>query len=277
MSLFTGTIPMTAASPLRRSLDPMAASLGLVFTDSRGRVVFGDSHFLDLIGPDKAGTLVGKPLHQIMGADHQDVSSLISDIGRAGYVRDKRLSVTIQRGEQQIVACSGIATYDEQGGFIGVDLTLRDPDHTAHPDLMLDTHGDVLNARIQQIEFEAETHGVEQNMALANLYFTAQVSALQVLLGRMGGPRVAEALEDQINGSAAKRQWPIQIKGGRFVVELTKTPPEAFRLLMAELFEFASGVIGQRGVVEEMKLIDVHMKPETQAVAGQVGLRDFLG
>jgi hypothetical protein len=211
-----------------------------------------------------------------MGADHQVVAGLISDIGRTGYVRDQRVSITNLHGVQMVVACSGIATYDDQGGFIGVDLTLRDPDHTALPSMMLDSHSDVLNARIQQIEFETQAQGAEESAALVNLYFTAQVSAVEVLLGRLGGPRMVEALEALFNRSAGKNQWPIQLKGGRFVVDLNKTPTEAFRLLLAELFEFAANVMGRRAVVDEMKLVDAHMKSDTQAIAGQAGLRDFV-
>jgi len=268
---------MTSSTLLRQSLDPLASNLGLVFTDARGRVVFGDTHFLDLIGPDKAGLLVGQPLHKVMGADHQTVSELISAIGRSGYVRDQRLSITNLHGVQIVVACSGIATYDEQGAFIGVDVTLRDPDHTALPSMMLDTHGDILNARIQQIEFEAQSQGAEEKSALTNLYFAAQVSAVEVLVGRMGGPRMLEALEGQFNRSAGKNGWPIQLKGGRFVVDVVKTPAEAFRILLAELFEFAANIMGQRAIIDEMKLVDAHMKPDAQAIAAKAGLRDFLG
>ncbi len=268
---------MSTASPLRSSLDPLAASLGLIFTDSRGRIVFGDSHFLDLIGPDKAVMLVGQPLHKVIGTDQETITGLISEIGRTGYVRDQRLVLLNRNGSQTVVACSGIATYDDQGSFIGVDLTLRDPEHTALPATLLDTHSDVLDARIKQIEFEVRDHAAEQSEALSNLYFVAQVSAIQILLGRLGGPRVVEAVETMINQSAAKNHWPVQIKGGRFVIQTAKTPLEAYQRLLAELFEYAGAVAGQPTIIEEMKLVDAHMKPEARTVAGELGLRDYLG
>jgi hypothetical protein len=257
-------------------MDPMAASLGLVFTDSRGRVVFGDSHFLDLIGPDRAVAMVGQSLHTLLSADAEVIQSLIAEIGGKGYVRDQRLGIVSGTGAQMVVACSGIASYDDQGGFIGVDLTLRDPDHTALPSTMLDTHGDVLNARILQIQYESADLDGEKIIALSNLYFSSQLSAIEILAGRIAGPRVLEALENMLNQSASKRGWPVQIKGGRLVAQLDKTPLEAYRVLLSEVFSYISNIIGQRAVIEEMKLVDAHVNTESREVAGQSGLRDLF-
>src|SRR5512138_1871209 len=163
--------------------------LGLIFTDAKGRIVFADNRFLALVGQPEAGRLVGQPLDRVINVARDAIGGLIQDIAHAGYVHERTL--TIQRGDGYLMQalCTGVASYDDRNAFIGADLTLRDPQHaTAHQAV---THHDVLWNRIQHIEAEADAQATQREV-LAQLYFTAQISTIEVLLGRLGGPRIQQ-------------------------------------------------------------------------------------
>src|SRR5436309_2416611 len=46
---------------------------GLVFTNNRGQIIFVNQVFLDLLGFDRRATIMGKPLHQVLGVGSSDV------------------------------------------------------------------------------------------------------------------------------------------------------------------------------------------------------------
>jgi len=261
----------TVSSPSAPSLsDP---GLGLIFTDAKGRIVFADNKFLNLIGQPEAGRLVGMPLDKVINVARDAVGGLIQDIAHAGYVHERTL--TIQRGDGLLMQalCTGVASYDDRNAFIGADLTLRDPRHaTVHQTA---THHDVLWTRIQQIEAEADAQATHHEV-LAQLYFTAQISTIQVLLGRMGGPRVQEYVETFVNQASAGNNWPIQVKGGRFVISPSRVPDVAYAALLRGVIDYGAAIIGTRLMVYEMRALDSQMKPETCQVAAGLGLRDWM-
>lgn len=259
-------------------LSPQASSLydpglGLIFTDARGRIVFVDNKFLALVGQQEAQKLVGEPLNNVISVPHEAVSGLMHDVARAGYIHERRL--VIMRGDGALVEalCSGVASYDDRKAFIGADLTLRDPRHATARQAA--THHDVLGARIQQIEAEADAQAT-QHEVLAQLYFTALISTISVLLGRMGGPRIQSYIEDFINQASASKDWPIQVKGGHFVISTSGAPAEGYRALLMGVIEYGTAIIGRRLLTQEMRALDAQMKPETREVASAMGLRDWL-
>lgn len=264
---------MTTVWQSGRSSDVYRSGLGLVFTDARGRIVFADNSFLALIGLGEARKLVGEPLHKVIRVGTEAISAMMNEIASSGYVHERPLTITRDDGGQVDTICTGIATYDDQRVFIGADLTLRDPALAAPAPPA--THTDVLGARIQQIEAEANTQAAEDDM-LGQLYFAAAVSAVLVLLGRMAGPRVQQAVEEIVNQTAARGSWPVQLKGGHFVIGATTIPPEGYRAMLQEVIDYARNIVGQRLLSHEMQALDGQMKPAAQQIAQQSGMRQHL-
>jgi hypothetical protein len=249
--------------------------MGLLFTDSRGRIVFADSNFLEMTRREKHSSLVGEPLHRVLLVEQPEAGTLIQEIARSGYVHEHRMDIQDTDGGIIQVACTGVATYDDQGSFIGTDLTLRhitgQPGEEAH---FVD-HGDILSARIKQIQEEADTHWEQDEGALAQGYFTSQVTALQILLGRMGGPRVRDMVEALINQTASKNRWPLQMKNGHLITGDGEIPLEAYQSLQEQVIDYGVNVIGRRAIAHEMNAVENEMEAHLLEGAGQAGLRDW--
>lgn len=272
-----GIQPPSVSQGQAPASDPHGAALCLVFTDARGRIVFADTNFLELLCQDDSVSLVGEPLHKVLRVAPQSVSELIAAIARTGYVREHVIEAQGGDGAQLSIACTGVATYDDRGSFIGADLTICDVTHFASADPHIVDHGDVLSFRIKEIQGEVEKQWVEEEETLALGYFTAQVSALQVLLGRMGGPRVWEMVETLVNHTANKHDWPVQLCGGHLIVSGEELPVDAYAVLLDQVVDYGVSIVGQQTIMGEMQAVDGQMTDHLRKMAGQVGLRRWLG
>jgi len=172
------------------------------------------------------------------------------------------------------VLCTGVATYDDRNSFIGADLTLRSSSSAAiiHQPL---THADSLSTHIQQVQAQAESLESE---ALLQVYVTAQLGALDILLARMGGPRVRKTLTTVAHKKAEQLGLPLCMADG--IVKLTCRTREQdssdCMALLQEVTNYAASVIGRRMVVDELRAVDGQMDVRTQDVADHAGLRKVL-
>ena len=155
--------------------------------------------------------------------------------------------------------------------FLGADFTLRP--FNASPAALPTTHGDILLSRAAQIQEQADAAASERDHMLLAWYFTAQTTALQVLLGRIGGQRVSETASKVVNTAARRGGWPITLLGGQLILSAEHIPVEAYPLVLLDLINYASVVAGQRVVAQEMALVEAHMSPETVETAYQAGMR----
>lgn len=281
--------------------------LALLFTDARGRVVFVDTHFLELMNYTEATSLVGEPLHKVVSVDAPAIMSMMQDAARQGYVHERPLTLhNTSEGTLQVL-CSSVATYNTDGEFIGVDMTFHHAADATDQEETSPEHGDVLQARIQQIHAEAESKAQAQRAqeadtlnrmveadrqqraeqiakeraelearVLPQLYFTAQINALQVLLARMGGPRIHATLENNLNKAASSSGWPIKILGGHLTVSEAGAPPEAYQALLRGVIDYGANIIGRAAVLDEMRAVDAAMNPRTCEIAESAGLRQFF-
>lgn len=294
--------------------DTRGTPLALLFTDARGRVVFVDNKFLELMRYPEATSLVGEALHKVVGVDAPAIMTMMQDAARQGYVHERPLTLHLKQGETLPVLASSVATYNTDGEFIGVDITFHNAADASTEDETAPVHGNVLQTRIQQIHDEAESKALAQIAAqqekraqeaeamsrmaeedrqkraeqiareraemearvLPQLYFTAQVNALQVLLARMGGPRIHDTLESNLNKAAAKGNWPIKILGGQITVSEAGAPPEAYQSLLRGVIDYGANIIGRASILDEMRAVDAAMNPRTCEIAGNAGLRQFF-
>jgi hypothetical protein len=247
------------------SLDDQAnMPLALVFTDSHGRVISLHGPLLDLMQLDDPGSIVGKPLHTVLGIELEVAQNLIESTAQQGRVLDWLLEIHIQEAESMAVQCASTASLDDKGGFIGADITLHN--QQAQPA----SQDDSLTVHIQQTQAEATS---EADQDLIRLYVTVQFSALHVLLARMAGLRVVESLETTINKIAGKRDWPLSINGDRLLAHQDDISAEVYRVLLSETIRFVANIIGRRTVVAQMRAVDEHMGDRAVELAQDAGLR----
>ncbi len=246
----------------------------LLFTDAWGRVVFVDSNFLHLFGGRSAGSLVGEPLYRVLNVERQTVSSLLSDVAKAGYVQGVPLDIQDASGQVVTLLCSGVATYDDKGTFIGMDVTLHPPEARGSlgtPSI----HGDVILARIRQIEAEVQKRKYRQQQTALQTYFTAHINALHILLGRMAGPRVCRSLQDTLNQMADRNGWPVRLADGGVTIG-DELEAGVYRVLLAEAVSFSVSVVGRRLTAQEMSAVEAGMDARLLEAARQAGMRPFF-
>lgn len=265
-------VPNTMSHLPHRSSQPLA----LLFTDAKGRIVFVDNKFMELMSYPESGQLVGEPLNAVMGIAQADVNQLMQEVARTGYIHEHRLVMRGPSGQTVEVLCSCVATYNDQGQFIGADMTLYQMREITAPQEESPVHGDVLQARIQQIQVETGTRRAQEEQIHLQLYFTAQINALQVLLARMGGPRIHAALEACVNNLATRKQWPARLQGGHITVDEAGLPVEAYAELLKEIVHYGSDIVGRRPVIQEMREVDSQIGDLSKQAAEDAGLRQFV-
>ncbi len=245
--------------------------LALLFTDAQGVVIFADGHFLRLFNYTEAGMVVGEPLHQVLHIESQTAAQLLRTIAQTGYIIDMPLSAQSKSGDAMQVLCAGVATYDDRNNFIGADLTLRPSTSAALASHPL-THQDSLSTHIQQVQAQAEALETHD---LLKIYLTTQLSALDILLARMGGPRVRKTLNGVALKKAEQLGLPLRMADGDIHIDCGAAETNCTALLQ-EVANYASSIIGRRMVIDEMRAVDGHMDAHIRDIADHTGLRKIL-
>lgn len=247
-------------------------SSALAFTDARGRIVFADRNLLRLLGYDQCGPLVGRPADEVLRADRDLIGHFITEVARSGYIRERPLELHDAQGQIVPVLCTCVAVYDDSGHFIGMDMTLHPSQAPAQDSgIQVTHHWDVLSARVDQIRAEAEARRASEIKTLLQLYFAAHFSALQVLLTRMGGTRIYEALNNIVNNIAQRNSWQLAVLGSEVVID-EDPPPEAYRRLLSEAVAYGVNIVGKRMVVQEMRAVGERLDARCRALAEEHGL-----
>jgi hypothetical protein len=249
----------------------------LLFTDSLGRVVFVDNNFLNMMHCAEEGIAVGEPLEDVLGLDRHTVAQLMRKVAQDGYVLHRLLELRDVTGSSTRVWCTGVATYQNGGTFIGADFILQDSAWTGIPEAQLEHHhADILGRLLKYIRTRARSL---EDQTLLQSYFTAQVNALQVLLAHMGGLRTCATLEAIVNESAQRNGWPVCMKDGNLEVEPMDVEAEAKALceLLSQVVDYVVGVVGRRLVVQEMQAVDEQADEWALEAASRSGMRELIG
>lgn len=258
--------PVALAEALERLLDNgtlVDSSAALLFTDMTGHVIFVDSYFLKLTGRSSASVreIIGQSVHKTLGIEKETVDQLLQEVSRIGQVQNRVLDIVDTIGQPIHVACSGSATYDEQGACIGVDLTLR--------------YASLPGAGVSHLSTPTSVYNTEERQNI-EFYFRAQMDAIRVLLMRLGGQRLVLKLQAIVNETSERNDWPVRMEDSQIEIEIYSLRPDIYRALFAKAVTFASGVIG-RGVVEkQLKAVDQQMGDNAGQLAEELGLQELL-
>ncbi len=245
---------------------PMDASRAVVFTDARGRVVFVDSNFFKLMNRSDGGaTVVGTPMHELLGIERNAAQDLLQEIGRNGMLSQRPIELRSSSGAAVHVSCSGVATYDDQRSFIGADLALIPaPTPAVEP------------VAPPQVEVAEEPAIAADTSILLQDYFLAHMHSLRELVARIGGNRLRQTYNTIVNDTATRNEWPITIQKDKFYVEVHHDDVEIYQGLLAKAVVYAVSVIGPNVVVREAGKVDQQLDAQTMEAGRSLGLSDFF-
>jgi serine/threonine protein kinase len=236
------------------------APVGLVFTDSTGHVIFVDGFFLKMThrSAGQARTLIGTPLHDLLGVQQSVTQALLNDIAKVGQVREVELTIQDSLGKEVSVFCSGTATYDERSKPIGADLSLRAAvEGTSGP----------ISAPISVFDT-----GERQFL---HEYVAAHINALRVLLIRMGGQKPADKLQQILNETAERNAWPIQMEASHLNVD-DDVRSDVFRALLSKAIASTASMVGKQMVVKQMDAVDQQLGAQATELAEELNIREVL-
>ena len=97
---------------------------GIVYTDAQHRVVYANPYFLKMMNISDPAEILNKPLPDYMWHDPSDATHLFADVQAYGFVRERDLSLYNQDKAPIFVACSSVASRDDEGNFVGTEIML---------------------------------------------------------------------------------------------------------------------------------------------------------
>jgi len=247
----------------------------LLFTDERGRVVLMEDVLARTLGFENPDGALGEELGSVLGLPSDQTGEFLKEIASKGQMSYRSIqSRHRQSGSLLPFLISGTADYGG-GRYIGADITLTPPsfslptdyfNHRAH----LERMADMVRARLKA--GSASLISGEKELELWT-YFAARMLAIYVLLTRMGGRAVGQALEDRISRMAQERNWGLEMRAGRIDVPRGGLRPEDLAELMAQAVEYAVKVTSLRLVNKELAELDAGFAEATLSVATRFGMR----
>ncbi|HLY26383.1 MAG TPA: hypothetical protein VKQ72_08595 [Aggregatilineales bacterium] len=250
------------------SLDPTQSNAALLFTNNAGVTVFADRLFLNLFNYSQSAAVIGKPLAKVLGIEERLARQLIDELRKAAQIEDRVLDARSAVGSALRLSCSGIASVDAAGRFIGADFRLREVEAISQETLI----NSPASFTLPVLPSEGNP---EVDKMFLQLYFTTYTKALYVLLARLVGPQVQERLDKLINEVAKRNHWQVQMSGGLFTGDVNQTPVEAYTTILHEAQGYAENMIGKPMVVREVAASEAQLHPGVLSLASQYGLREI--
>lgn len=254
---------------------------GLIFTNSKGQVIFADSSFMELLKVERRQPILGKPLHRILGVEHEETRRLLEARTGSG---DQLVVMNLRDREGQIacVEMESIPAYDQNDRFLGINIIVRRvanelgaslPAPAPAPvEVSMQAAGPPVGGPQVGGPLGSTITGPTREEML-NRFFLAQVDTLQVLLARVAGLRVRESLESIYNDVAQRNQWATHMIDGNVHVETSVQDPNVYGTVLSALADYAAIVVGWRMVVHEMTVSEHQFGPSTLDCATDAGLR----
>ena len=247
----------------------------LLFTEERGRVVLMEDLLATALGFENPDGALGESLGSVLGLPSDQAAEFIKEIAAAGQMSYRSIQALHRRtGSPLPFLISGTADYGG-GRFIGADITLTPPsfslptgyfNHRAN----LERMAEMVRARLQAGATSLISGEKELDLWT---YFAARMLAIYVLLSRMGGSGVAQALDDRVGRLARERNCGVEMRAGRIEMRQAGVRPEDLGELARQAFDYAVKVTSLRLVNKELEELDAGFDPATLEVATSFGLR----
>jgi len=236
----------------------------VLMTNEMNQVVFVEGRILGLMGYSEAGVIIGEPLHKALGFGLDTANEILHQLVQTGELSQQTLELETSQGSSIHVSCTGVASYDHQGVFIGADLWLRWGQAAANEP----------NGPAGRIDDEA--------MALLEAYFLTRVEAIQAFLVMLGGRRFHNTLKNIINETAAQNDWPVHLKNGDVESDIRETvtslerQAEIYAALMTKMLRYATRIAGAHRITREIEKLDAKTRPAALDLAQQLKLRQTI-
>ena len=205
-----------------------------------------------------ARTVIGKSLAKVLQCDPDVAAGIMEEISQSGKSAKREIEITDSRNKKQRVMCSGVATKDDDGTFVGADITL-----TPIPNVT-----DVPSEAIEVIHGTMDTREADY----LRQYFTAQIDGLYEMMIQWAGKRVAQNLEDIINETSQRNVWAVSMKRGNVTLELKRNDEDVYQALMARAITYAASILGEKQVVQEIEYINKNVDSSAMKYIQAIGL-----
>ncbi|MEK6222751.1 MAG: serine/threonine protein kinase, partial [Chloroflexota bacterium] len=176
-----GSLITSAPSSANSNAPHTEPKKALLFINVEGIIVYVNNSFLRLIERQESEmrTVAGRPLHTALAMKEKSVKKIFKDIKKIGNLFD--LVLTINEGSEDSfeIIGSATATYDDKGDMVGIDFSFN-------PALSDDSSPSKNLTGVSDFSTGEKS--------FIQLYFNYQVDALQVLLRRIAGNKLAATL-----------------------------------------------------------------------------------
>ena len=232
----------------------------LLMTNMLGHVIFVDNQALRVLKRHhhEARNIIGTPLHDVLGIDPSLSTQMINAISTEGGVEKTMIEIIDSQGESRQVFCSALATTDDDGNFVGADITLEVVPDATSP--LADISGEV----------SKPINTMEEN-SLEN-YFKAQIEMLHQLVVQWGGGRMGRNLEDVVNETGRRNVWAVNMQDGEITVQLSRKDTDIYRAVLARSMTYAASLIGEKLVIKALQRLDANTHPDVLNFVDKLGL-----
>ncbi len=235
----------------------------LLMTNMIGQVIFLDQSCLRLLKrrQSDARSIIGKPLHDVLGIDRKQTEALMQQIGKSGQLNAQQLDIKDNQGVVISVMCSAMATRDDKNEFVGADITLKPIQDVIVPmgdsGITMDTMDTTEESFLQ-------------------LYFIKQMGALRTSVIQLGGPRLGRNLERIINETAERNVWPVSMTEGNLQVDLREGEVDVYRALLAKGIAYGVSLVGKKMVLKGMQSVDKQLDERMLIFTKELRLYDLF-
>jgi hypothetical protein len=237
----------------------------LIYTNALGKVAFVSNNFLKLVKAQDKSRFANVPLKNVLGLDAGTESTLLYEVSRWGYIRNRPLRIVDQNGQATHVMMTAAASKNESG-FSGADIVLRTVLDEEFPD-------EETISLAKQIYNRAGVRQTE-NLQVLKAYFEARAWMLYSLILRLGGENIARTMVKTFNQTAQENNWHIKMDGQEVIFlesELDEDMAKALPTLMRLITQSAKNVAGYQIVEEEIRLLESNIE------TGNLNLLDNFG
>lgn len=237
---------------------------GLLFSNMAGHTIYLNNHLLKMLDLPQSAIrhTVGESIHKVLGLDRETVEGYLDAVKQSGTLEIPQVQLRTGSGGSINATIVAMATFDDEGKFIGADFSVQPTTQSKLPSMDL--------AETVAEEMDTSDHNE------AEQYFSAQLTGLRELLSRTAGPRVSGNLDRIINETASRNQWPVRLSGEEIEFERFITETHIYHALLSKAAAYASSVLGNKLVEKQMRKVDDKMPADALALAGRLGLRDIF-
>lgn len=240
------------------------ATSALLMTNMVGQVIFVDQPCLRVLKRhhNEARSIIGKPLHEVLGIDRSVADQIIQNVGKAGKLEQQRLDIRDARSRSVSILYSAVATKDDKGGFVGADITLQ-----TMPDVVVPP-SDEFTTIDRRMNTTDETY--------LQTYFAKQMQSLRSALVQWGGGRLGNNLDRIINETAQRNVWAVTMNGGQIDINVKSNDADVYRALLAKAIAYAVNLVGKKVVIKSMQAVDLQLDASILNIVKELKLYDLF-